>query len=202
MKEITNVELFEALRSVSTGHGKRGHGCHGSQESKAHGHHGKCGVHHGNQEGEAHGHHGKCGGHHGETDGHEHGENSCKHRHGQEATGKGRCNRARQGSRERILINLLELPYGVKQKDLVELLGIKPASISEQIDILEANGHVNKITDENDKRATVISLTDQGVEKAKESLVEREEKLNHLFSNLSDEEKEQLFALLNKLNDK
>ncbi len=189
MANVTNLELFEALRSLvgGKGHGKGGHGKH---------HHGE------------HGEHGHGAHHHGE--GHVHGGPGCGCKARRAAAGEtvvaqgtegkgGKCRKGRESSRNRILVALLNQPEGAKQKDLVEVVGIQPASVSEQVDILAAHGYVTKTVDDADKRVTIISLTEKGQVKAEEAKQEQDSKLEELFQDLSVEEKDQLFELLNKI---
>lgn len=183
MANVTNLELFEALRSLvgGKGHGKGGHGKH---------HHGE------------HGEHGHGAHHHGE--GHVHGGAGCgcKARRaaaGETVVAQGTEGKGRESSRNRILVALLNQPEGAKQKDLVEVVGIQPASVSEQVDILAAHGYVTKTADDADKRVTIISLTEKGQVKAEEAKQEQDSKLEELFQDLSVEEKDQLFELLNKI---
>jgi DNA-binding MarR family transcriptional regulator len=64
---------------------------------------------------------------------------------------------------------------------------------------LENDGYVKRTVDPTDKRATLISLTELGEARAAELQDEKNEKLDKAFGNLTDDEKEQLIALLEKL---
>ncbi len=88
---------------------------------------------------------------------------------------------------------------GVRQKTLTEELRINPSSVSEMISKLENDGYVKRTVDPTDKRATLISLTELGEARAAELQDEKNEKLGKAFGNLTDDEKEQLIALLEKL---
>ena len=82
---------------------------------------------------------------------------------------------------------------------LTEELRINPSSVSEMISKLENDGYVKRTVDPTDKRATLISLTELGEARAAELQDEKNEKLDKAFGNLTDDEKEQLIALLEKL---
>lgn len=148
-----------------------------------HGHgHGPGGCHH---HGEGHDPEG-C--HHGEDHGPMHGH------------GPGHCRRHDRGfGRERVLSVIASYEEGVRQKALTEELRINPSSVSEMISKLENDGYVKRTVDPTDKRATLISLTELGEARAAELQDEKKEKLDKAFSNLTDDEKEQLIALLEKL---
>ena len=157
--------------------GKGPHGCHGP-----HGH-GPCGGPHG---------HGPCHGPHGEHGPHgPHGGRGLGHH--------ARMRTMRMLSRERILGILLESEDGLRQKAIAEQMHIGPSSTSEFIDKLEQTGYIERRPDPDDGRATRIYLTEKGKARAYELEDERKERFAALFAALTDEEKEQLLALLDKL---
>ncbi len=102
--------------------------------------------------------------------------------------------------RERILTLINEAgDTGIHQKELVRQLGINPSSVSELTDKLETDGYIQRSADPDDKRATLITLTEKGRARAFEVADERAEMLHTLFRNLSDEEKQTLLELLDKI---
>ena len=88
---------------------------------------------------------------------------------------------------------------GLRQKQLTEEMRINASTMSEFIGHLETDGYVERNIDPSDKRATLITLTEKGRARACELQDERKEKLNQLFSPLTEEEQKELFRLLNKL---
>ena len=102
-------------------------------------------------------------------------------------------------ARERLLDVIGNYEGGVRQKTLTEELRINPSSVSELISKLESDGYVKRTVDPTDKRATLITLTELGEARAAELADERAEKMGKAFARLTDEEKEQLIALLEKL---
>ena len=88
---------------------------------------------------------------------------------------------------------------GLRQKQLTELMRINASTMSEFIGHLESDGYVERNVDPSDKRATLITLTEKGRARACELQDERKEKMNQLFSPLTEEERTELFRLLNKL---
>ncbi len=102
-------------------------------------------------------------------------------------------------SRERLLAIIGEHPEGIRQKDLAMAAGINASSASEVISRLEDDGYLVRVIDENDKRATLLKLTEMGAVRAEEIRSERDSFLDDLFSRLTEEEKQTLSDLLDKL---
>ena len=105
-------------------------------------------------------------------------------------------------AQERMLDVISRFEGGVRQKELTEELKIRPSSVSETISKLEHDGYVKRKVDPDDKRATLITLTEVGEARAAELADERGAKLSKAFEPLTDEEKEQLIVLLAKLSDR
>lgn len=100
--------------------------------------------------------------------------------------------------RERILMILSDAEGGLHQKDIAGSMHINPSSLSEAIDKLESDGYVRRDIDPADRRATLISLTEKGQARAAEVGDMHKERMQKLFANLTEEEQDQLFALLDK----
>ena len=113
--------------------------------------------------------------------------------------GEGRKGHGRPLSRERILGVLLDSDAGMRQKEIAEKLRIGAPAISEFINKLEASGYIERTVDPEDKRATLISLTELGRARAFELEDEKNERFAAALSRLNEEEKVQLLALLRKL---
>ena len=150
--------------------------------------------------GRKHGHgHGAPEGHegHGAPEGHEghgpHGEGKCGHGHGH---GKGKCGRRR--GQERVL-TMVSMKEGINQKDLAFLLGIRPQTLGEMLQKLEERGMVERKKSEADGRVIEVTLTDKGRERAAEIAERRAVAAADMFAVLTEEEKEQLGAILDKL---
>lgn len=97
------------------------------------------------------------------------------------------------------MLAVLDSHGEMTQARLAEKLDIRAASASELIGKMEADGLIDRTPDADDGRAYILKLTDAGKEAAAEVVAERREQDQRLFSALSDEEKEQLTALLDKL---
>ena len=96
-------------------------------------------------------------------------------------------------SRERML-RLLAERGEMQQSDLVYLLELRSASVSEQLGKLEAQGLVERRRSEEDRRGVTIELTQAGRELAESTGAQAD-----MFSALSGEEQEQLRELLQRL---
>ena len=102
--------------------------------------------------------------------------------------------------REAVLLAVLEAGEGgVRQKDVAQALGIGPSALSEQIDRLEADRYIERQANPEDKRSTLIALTEKGRARAWEVQDERSRQASALCEKLTDEEKDTLIALLEKL---
>lgn len=105
-----------------------------------------------------------------------------------------------KGSQERILI-ILQEAGGMTQRELTERIGVQPGSASEVIGKLESAGLILKQPSPTDHRTTDIKLTKLGERKAEEAARQRRERDKEMFSCLSEEEKNMLLAIVEKLND-
>ena len=115
--------------------------------------------------------------------------------HGPECAGR----KHRGMSREGMLVIISEYPNGVRQKELAEYAGINASSASEVVNKLEDDGYIVRTIDETDRRATILKLTELGEARANEIRDEREAMFDEVFGKLSEEEKETLSALLDKI---
>ncbi len=105
----------------------------------------------------------------------------------------------REGSRHRILMELYTIGEGISQRVLVDTLHFKPATVSEQLEILINQGLVEKHIDMMDKRISVVSLTNRGIEEAKAMVHKREQDLEAMFKDLTPVEKDILYSLLQRI---
>lgn len=105
-----------------------------------------------------------------------------------------------KGSQKRVLMILSETGT-ITQSVLTEKLGIQPASVSEVMTRLEHAGLITRTVNQDDRRTTVISLTEEGMRLAEEAKLQRIQRHRMMFSCLSETEKEQLLGLLQKITD-
>ena len=104
-----------------------------------------------------------------------------------------------KGSQKRVLMMLRENP-GLTQRALTERLGVQPGSASEVVGKLEAAGLLERETSAEDRRTAVLHLTGAGAQAADMALSQRAERHERMFSCLSEEEKQTLLTLLERVN--
>jgi DNA-binding MarR family transcriptional regulator len=100
---------------------------------------------------------------------------------------------------QRRILALLRLKSPVSQKELLEVCGIRPASLSELLNKMENAGYITRTKDETDKRSVQVSLTEAGRKAADEWENESSNDSSGSFDCLTQEEREQLSAILKKL---
>ena len=105
---------------------------------------------------------------------------------------------ASQHGQRRVLYLLHECD-GMSQKELLERLGVRSASLSELVKRMEDGGLVTRRQGTVDKRITNIFLTDAGRSAAHEALAARKGVVDALFVNLDEGECRTLSELLDKL---
>ena len=116
--------------------------------------------------------------------------------------GMGPCPRRGQGMfpRERILTVVLEAGEdGLRQRDIAEQLGIHAPALTEQIDRLEEERYLERCANPDDRRSTLVKLTEKGRARAYEVADERQARAAAFSAGLTEEEKDLLIALLDKL---
>lgn len=102
--------------------------------------------------------------------------------------------------REILLLALLEeQDAGVRQKDIADRIGINASSLSEQIDRLEADHYLERRANPDDKRSTLLVLTEKGKARAYEVQDERQRAAAEFCGKLTEAEKDTLIQLLGKL---
>lgn len=103
-----------------------------------------------------------------------------------------------KASQQRILM-ILNSAGPMTQRDLTEYLGIQPGSASEILAKLENGGLICRSQNEADRRTVDIRLTEEGMALAQEAVDRRHRQHEEMFSCLSEEEKETLLTLMQKL---
>ncbi|MDR1920676.1 MAG: MarR family transcriptional regulator [Candidatus Adiutrix sp.] len=87
----------------------------------------------------------------------------------------------------------------MSQRDLMEMLNVRSASLSEILAKLERNGFTARERSDQDKRNFIISVTEQGRAMAEEHKKEHLKNAEAIFAPLSDVERQQLGELLEKI---
>ncbi|MBF4995026.1 MarR family transcriptional regulator [Arthrobacter gandavensis] len=88
---------------------------------------------------------------------------------------------------------------GLRLKDLAESLRIAPRSATEVVDQLEAKNLVHREPDPSDRRATLITLTEQGARIRSEVREDRARQADEYFAALSAEDRAELERILGQL---
>lgn len=96
------------------------------------------------------------------------------------------------------ILDVLSRTDGLSQREIAELLDIRPQSASEAIASMEGQGLVEKRANEQDKRSSLIYITQAGRQRQIDIRKEQIENARRIFEPLTNEEKETLLALLNK----
>lgn len=104
-----------------------------------------------------------------------------------------------KGSQNRVLMVLLTHP-GMTQQKLTEHLDIKPGSVSELLSKLLKNGFIERQVNSEDRRTSILLLTESGKKKAQMALEKKKETYEMMFACLNEEEKKTLLGLLEKVN--
>jgi DNA-binding MarR family transcriptional regulator len=100
--------------------------------------------------------------------------------------------------------NVLRLLYQAENGrllmgDFAEWMNVSPTNITKLIDTLVADGLVQRITHEIDKRKTWAKLTPAGIDMVERALPDVGAHVEHLWQGLDDEEKKVLVHLLAKM---
>jgi DNA-binding MarR family transcriptional regulator len=97
------------------------------------------------------------------------------------------------------VLKLLKLKPETTQKELSDLLDMRPQSLGDLLNILEQIGYITRRPSENDKRAMMIRLTEKGANE--EIGDEKQLGFDSLFNCLSEEEQARLREYLKRIID-
>ena len=98
------------------------------------------------------------------------------------------------------ILDLLSERDGLTQQEISEAIGIRPQSASEAIVNMKNQGLISKQTNEQDRRSSLVFITDRGKVRQAELLNERQQNARRIFAPLSEEEKTVLLNLLEKVS--
>ena len=96
------------------------------------------------------------------------------------------------------VLDVLSGNDGLSQREIAELLNIRPQSASEAIASMESQGLIEKRANEQDKRSSLIYITQAGRDRQIALRNEQIENARRILEPLNDNEKETLLSLLNK----
>lgn len=130
---------------------------------------------------------------------HEEGKSEERGPHGGEGCGRDRGRKGEQRRGQARVLTMISMKEGINQKDLAFLLGIRPQTLGELLQKLEERGLVERAKSETDGRAIEVTLTEAGRAHAAEIAERRALAAADIFAALSDDEKDQLNTILDKL---
>ncbi len=99
------------------------------------------------------------------------------------------------------VLDVLSKCDGLSQREIADMLSIRPQSASEAITSMETQGLIEKRTNAQDKRSSLVYITQEGRDRQIALRSERVENARRIFEPLTDAEKDTLFALLHKVAD-
>lgn len=97
------------------------------------------------------------------------------------------------------ILDLLSEHDGLSQRQIADMLDIRPQSISEAIATLEERGLIRKEINEQDRRGLLVYITEDGLKTQTELHNERVRNAKRIFAAISEEEKQTLLELLEKV---
>lgn len=109
----------------------------------------------------------------------------------------------REGGLTIAQFSVLEILYhkgDLRICDIIEGTLSTGGNMTVVIDNLEKEGYVSRYPDPNDRRASLVHITEKGKELIEEIFPKHVKNISEIFSVLSSEEKQNLIKLLKKLN--
>lgn len=103
--------------------------------------------------------------------------------------------------KSRLLVILYRHDNSITQRELLDLVNIRSASLSETLCKMEKDGLITREKCESDRRNVRITLTEAGREEARDCTRRQHDDAVKLFSVLSRDERVQLLDMLTRLHD-
>ena len=97
------------------------------------------------------------------------------------------------------ILDLLAENDGLSQQQIAAALDIRPQSASEAIAGMEQQGLIERQTNDQDRRSSLVYITPKGAERQKQLREERIQNAQRIMAPLTEEEKEILLGLLTKI---
>lgn len=99
------------------------------------------------------------------------------------------------------LLRLIWSHENASAKELSQMLGIRPPSLSEQLDRLQARGFITRARDGQDARVIRVSLTDAGREEMRRLDAEHDETRQRMEEVLTPEERIQFCQMCRRMTE-
>lgn len=84
----------------------------------------------------------------------------------------------------------------IRMNALAHMMGLKPRTITEHVDALERDGLIQRIADPDDRRATLLKLTEEAHSQVLQIKADQEQISEKLLTNLSPQQRSELIQLL------
>lgn len=97
------------------------------------------------------------------------------------------------------VIRVLSKEGPMNAKELADKLDIRPASLTEALDRLEAKELITRTPDENDKRKTIIALSEKAIAHQQKRQESRDEYQEIVNNTLTEQEQAEFVRVGNKL---
>ena len=94
---------------------------------------------------------------------------------------------------------MISMRPGINQLELAKMKNAGKASVTKALKILETEGYIKRIPDENDRRNSLCYVTEKGEAVVYQFMMLKEETEKKLFKGFDDDEFEVLLKSLNKL---
>lgn len=98
-----------------------------------------------------------------------------------------------------MLLRMLEAHGPAKMSEVAALLSVKPPAASAAVDVLERDGYVGRTIDTADRRVTLVTLTNEGIEALHLAEMHRRDIMRTYLSVLSEDEIRSMITVQNKL---
>ncbi len=98
-----------------------------------------------------------------------------------------------------LMLEAMKENASVRMTELAELVGTTPTTVTKMIRDLESRGFVDRTPDDQDGRASILSLTDEGSQVAQAIGQARLEALQQVLSDWSEDDLERLTVLFERL---
>lgn len=94
---------------------------------------------------------------------------------------------------------IISMRPGINQLELAKMKNVGKASVTKALKILETEGFIKRIPDENDRRNSLCYVTEKGETVVESFMLLKEETEKKLFEGFEENELEVLMKSLNKL---
>lgn len=98
------------------------------------------------------------------------------------------------------LLSIISKNDGIIQRELAEILDMRPSSLTEMLSNLEKNSLITRKQDENDRRIMHVYIAEEGNSIIKDFKQAKDNLQDSIFNCLTLEEKEKMLEIVGKIN--